>query len=49
VIYRYTGPDTNPWIGILGGASDIGVGADGNVWHVNSCGGIRRYIGDQPS
>jgi hypothetical protein len=29
VIYRYTGPDTNPWIGIPGGASDIGVAADG--------------------
>jgi hypothetical protein len=29
VSYRYTGPDTNPWIGIPGGASDIGVAADG--------------------
>ncbi len=48
-IYRYTGHDANPWIGIPGGATDIGVAADGNVWHVNSSGGIWRYTGDQPS
>ncbi|WP_370682715.1 tectonin domain-containing protein [Streptomyces lydicamycinicus] len=48
-MYRYTGHDTNPWIGIPGKAEDIGVAADGTVWHVNSAGGIYRYTGDQPS
>ncbi|WSQ15176.1 hypothetical protein OG604_49975 [Streptomyces sp. NBC_01231] len=48
-LYRYTGHDANPWIGIPGGASDIGAAADGNVWHVNASGGIWRYTGDQPS
>ncbi|MFJ2134506.1 tectonin domain-containing protein, partial [Streptomyces sp. NPDC087845] len=48
-IYRYTGHDTNPWIGIPGRAVDIGVAADGTVWHVNSDGAIYRYTGDQPS
>ncbi|MFE7400532.1 hypothetical protein [Streptomyces sp. NPDC057557] len=28
---------------------DIGVAADGTVWHVNSDGAIYRYTGDQPS
>nr|WP_263295918.1 tectonin domain-containing protein [Streptomyces angustmyceticus] len=48
-MYRYTGHDSNPWIGIPGKAVDIGVAADGTVWHVNSGGGIYRYTGDQPS
>ncbi|MFF1349393.1 tectonin domain-containing protein [Streptomyces sp. NPDC058322] len=48
-IYRYTGHDSNPWVGIPGNAVDIGVAADGTVWHVNSAGGIYRYTGDQPS
>ncbi|KOG36892.1 tectonin domain-containing protein, partial [Streptomyces resistomycificus] len=41
--------DANPWIGIPGRAVDIGVAADGTVWHVNSAGGIFRYTGDQGS
>ncbi|MET9658337.1 tectonin domain-containing protein [Streptomyces sp. NPDC006510] len=48
-MYRYTGHDSNPWVGIPGNAADIGVAADGTVWHVNSAGGIYRYTGDQPS
>ncbi|MGA6159749.1 recombinase family protein [Stenotrophomonas sp. NPDC087984] len=51
-IYRYTNNDasgTNPWIKIPGAATDIGAGADGTVWHVNSAGDIYRYTGDQPS
>ncbi|MFD0167702.1 tectonin domain-containing protein [Streptomyces decoyicus] len=48
-MYRYTGHDSNPWVGIPGKAVDIGVAADGTVWHVNSDGGIYRYTGDQPS
>nr|WP_275126142.1 tectonin domain-containing protein [Streptomyces sp. SID7805] len=58
-IYRYTGDQgPTPWVNISGGltrisvpgkAVDIGVAADGTVWHVNADGGIYRYTGDQPS
>ncbi|GAA3661456.1 hypothetical protein GCM10022420_044380 [Streptomyces iranensis] len=44
-IYRYTGYDASPWIGIPGSAVDNGVAADGTVWHVNSVGAVYRYTG----
>ncbi|MET9496939.1 hypothetical protein [Streptomyces sp. NPDC006552] len=48
-IYRYSGQDANPWVGIPGQAVDIGAAAAGTVWHVAAAGAICRYAGDQLS
>lgn len=35
-------------MGIPGALSDIGAGADGTVWGVNSSSSVFRYTGDAP-
>jgi virginiamycin B lyase len=41
--YAYTQDDAHPWVQIPGSLVDIGAGADGTVWGVNSAGKIFRY------
>ena len=49
-VFRYTGDDGNPWVGIPGVVlTDIGAAADGTVWGVdaNADGQIFRYTGNK--
>jgi virginiamycin B lyase len=45
-IFRYTQDDASPWVQVPGGLSDIGAGADGTVWGVNSAQNIFVYTQD---
>ena len=45
-VFTYTGDTDVIWGKVDGDLSDIGAGADGVVWGVNSAGNIYRYIRD---
>lgn len=38
-----------PWVQVSGALTDVGAGADGPVWGVDSAGNIYRCTGDRPS